>query len=352
VQKFLKAFSWSLALLFSAYAGSAMAVDLFSAEAPLDSASEADVKATKRQAMASMIVRLTGQQASLKNGNIVAALTDVDTYISHISRQTDTDTDEVRLQLRFDQQMVRQLINAAELPVWGSERLSTMTWLVIEQQGIQNIIADGSLDLRLPLQADAEQRSLPLLLPLMDLTDQLVIGPSDIWGNFTDTIMLASQRYQAKSLLWGRLFQNTEGFWQGQGSIQVQGEQVDWLFAAPNPEALVTLIIENLGAELSQRFALPSATDQEYLATLHINGIADLAAYAEVRSLLQQNPSVTAVTLQRLQGDQLVILVNYQGSQDNLLLSLERQESMVLLDGQLETLYSSELGPVAYFQWQ
>ena len=352
MQKFVKAISWSLALLLSAYAGSAMAVDLFSAEAPLASASEADVQVAKREAMASMIVRLTGQQASLKQTNIVAALADVDAYISHISRQTDTDTDEVKLLLRFDQQVVRQLLNTAELPVWGAERLSTMTWLVIEQQGIQDIIADGGLDLGLQLLADAEQRSLPLLLPLMDLTDQLVIGPSDIWGNFTDTIMQASHRYQAKSLLWGRLFQNTEGFWQGQGSIQVQGEQVDWLFAAPNPEALVTLIIENLGAELSQRFALPSATDQEYLATLHIKGIADLAAYAEVRSLLQQNPSVTAVTLQRLQGDQLVILVNYQGNQDNLLLSLERQGSMVLLDGQSETLYSSEQGSVAYFQWQ
>jgi hypothetical protein len=340
-----------MAMLFSLCAGPVMAMDLYIAEAPLASASEADLKLAKRQAMASMIVRLTGQQASLKQAPIKAALAEVDNYISHISRQTDTATEEVVLQLRFDQQAVRQLLSAADLPLWVTDRSSILTWLVIEQQGIQDIIADGGLDIALQLQAEAEQRGLPLILPLMDLTDQLLIGPSDIWGNFTDTIAQASQRYQAHGLLWGRLYKNSDGFWQGQGSIQLPDERREWLFAAATPEALVALIVENLGAQLSQRFALPTATDQQHTATLHINGINDLAAYAALRKILQALASVNTVTLQRLHAEKLVVLVNYQGHQDNLLLSLEGQTRLQLLDGQSETLYSAKNGLVAYYQW-
>ena len=351
MQKFVKAVSWCLAMLFGLYASPIMALDLYIAEAPLTSASEADLKLAKSQAMAAMLVRLTGQTASLKQTSIKAALDEVDNYVSHISRQTNATTAEVMLQLRFDQQAVRQLLSAAGLPVWVADRSSILAWLVIEQQGIQDIIAEGSLDIGELLLAEARQRGLPVVLPLMDLTDQLLIGPSDIWGNFSETITQASQRYQPHTLLLGRLYQNADGFWQGQGSIQLPDEQQDWLFAAASPEALISLIVEHLGEQLGQRFALPADTDQEYMASLHIRGIDDLAAYAELRKILQGVAGVTEVALHSVQGEALLVMVSYQGHKDNLLPSLEGQSRLQLLDGQSEKPYSAAKGVVAHYQW-
>ena len=349
---YCKAIGLWLALSVSLCVGQVMAFDLYVAEVPLAAgASEADLKLAKSHAMALMVVRLTGQRASLEQAKIKTALKEVDKYISHISRQTDATTKTVMLQLRFDRQAVKHLLSAQDLSVWEADRPSILAWLVIERQGIQDIISEGSLPLGVQLQSEAEQRGLPLLLPLMDLTDQLIIGPSDVWGDFANTISKASQRYKSDGLLWGRLYKNTGDSWQGQGSIHLLGEQQNWLFTAGSPDALMALIMENLGAQLSQRFALPKHTDQQHTATLHIDGIADLSAYAELRKILQALTGVTDVTLHSLQGEKLMVLVSYQGHRDNLLPSLERQSRLRLLDGQSETLYSSDQSLLAYYQW-
>ena len=328
-----------------------VASDLYVAQAPLESESAAHLKQAKSQAMALMITRLTGQKSSLKTSAVKAALNDPDAYISQLSRTTDAESQQVQLQLGFDQPSVNDLLRRSGLPIWAAKRANILAWLVLEEHGIQEIIADGYIATSDVLQTEAEQRGLPLVLPLMDLTDQLVIGPSDVWGNFDEVISSASQRYQPHGLLLGRIFKNADNLWQGQGQIQFAANQIDWKLAAQTSEQLMALIVENLGQELSRRFALTNDTAGQQESLLHISNVDSLDAYKELQKVLMEVASITHISIHSLQADKLQISVLHQGSRDNLLINLGLQSRLLLLDGQAVNPYSATNSLLAYYSW-
>lgn len=342
----------SLLLLTCCLSSLALASDLYVAEVPLLSESDAHLQQAKSEAMALMITRLTGQKSSLKSPAVKSALRKADIYISQISRKTDVETQQVQVQLGFDKTAVNQLLRRSGVPIWAAKRATILAWLVIEEHGIQEIIADGTIAASDLVQMEADVRGLPLVLPLMDLTDQLLIRPSDVWGNFDEAINAASERYQPHGLLLGRIFKNADNLWQGQGQIQFAANQIAWKLAAQTPSALMTLIVENLGQELSRRFALSSdvATQQESL--LHITGVANLQAYHELKQTLMAVASITHIELLSLQADKLQVLVSHQGSEDNLLINLGLQSRLQLLDGQALNPYSATNSLLAFYSWQ
>ncbi len=337
--------------MFGLFANVSVASDLYKAKVPLLSDSEADLKRAKSQAMALMITRLTGQAASLKAPTVKAALTKADKYISQLSRTTDAESQQVMIQLGFDQVSVNQLLQSSGQPIWASNRANILAWLVFEEMGFQEIIADGSLQTSDVIQRESELRGLPLVLPLMDLTDQLLITPSDVWGNFDEVIDAASERYQAHGLLVGRIFRNADNLWHGQGQIKLASSQVEWKLAAQSLDELAVLIIENLGQELSLRFALTSDTSVEQQSVLHISGVKDLQAYDELQKVLQEVASITHTSLYILQGENLQVIVTHQGSRDNLLINLGLQSRLQLLDGQTVNTYSANNSLLAYYSW-
>ncbi|HCH24031.1 MAG TPA: hypothetical protein DE179_07015 [Oceanospirillaceae bacterium] len=340
-----------LMLLSGCVSSVTLAADLYVAEVPLLSDSDSHVKQAKSQAMALMITRLTGQKASLKSPAVKSALGQADTYISQISRKTNVESQQVQLKLGFDKASVNQLLRRSGMPIWAAKRANMLVWLVIEEHGIQEIIADGYLAASDVLQKEADARGLPLVLPLMDLTDQLVIGPSDVWGNFDEVIDAASARYQPHGLLLGRIFKNADNLWQGQGQIQFSANQIDWKLAAQTPDDLMTLIVENLGQELSRRFALTNDATAQQESLLHISGVNNLQAYNELKQSLMDVASITHIRLHSLQADKLQIMVSHQGSQDNLLISLGLQPRLQLLDGQTVNPYSAANSLLAYYSW-
>jgi len=328
-----------------------LASDLYVAEVPLLSESDAHLKQAKSEAMALMITRLTGQKASIKLPAVKSALSKADIYISQISRKTNVESQQVQVQLGFDKTSVNQLLRRSGMPIWSAKRANILAWLVIEEHGIQEIIADGYIAASDVVQVEAGERGLPLVLPLMDLTDQLAIGPSDVWGNFYEAIDAASERYQPHGLLLGRIFKNADNLWQGHGQIQFAANQIDWKLAAQTRPELMTLIVENLGQELSRRFALTNDATAQQESLLHITGVENLQAYNELKETLMAVASITHIKLHSLQADKLQILVSHQGSQDNLLISLGLQSSLQLLDGQAVNPYSATNSLLAYYSW-
>ena len=337
--------------MFGLFANASMAADLYMAKVPLLSDSDTDLKQAKSQAMALMITRLTGQKASLRAPAVKTALSNADNYISQLSRTTDAESQQVMIQIGFDQVSVNELLRRSSQPIWASKRANILAWLVFEEMGFQEIIADGSLQASDVIQQEAESRGLPLVLPLMDLTDQLVITTSDIWGNFDEVINAASERYQPHGLLVGRIFRNADNLWQGQGQIQLASSNIDWKLGAQSLDELVILIVENLGQELSLRFALTNDTSVEQESMLHISGVKDLRAYDELQKVLMEVASITHASLHSLQGEKMQIIVTHQGSRDNLLINLGLQSRLQLLDGQAVSTYSANNSLLAYYSW-
>src|SRR5258706_15949695 len=70
---------------------------------------------------------------------------------------------------------------------------------------------------RKELLAVADERGLPVTLPLLDVQDLRAVTFADVWGGFEDRVAAASARYRADALLIGRV---------RPGLI---GNQIEWL---------------------------------------------------------------------------------------------------------------------------
>src|SRR5690606_16164886 len=99
------------------------------------------------------------------------------------------------------------------------ERPMTLLWIAIDTgQGERALLPavgappgasadmEALLDgLREELVTVAEERGLPVTLPLLDLEDMAAVGFADVWGGFEQTVLAASDRYGADAVLVGRV---------------------------------------------------------------------------------------------------------------------------------------------------
>ena len=79
-----------------------------------------------------------------------------------------------------------------------------MIWMVLDEPSGRTVVDHGAVGIRNELDAAAQQRGLPVMLPLMDLQDSVAVNPAVIWGKFTDVLDQANQRYMASQYLLGR----------------------------------------------------------------------------------------------------------------------------------------------------
>lgn len=162
-----------------------------------------------------------------------------------------------KLWLRFTEKTVSKLLREQGYPVWGKNRPATLVWLVVDDQKQRILIGNSTPHTsRIHIEQESLKKGLPFRLPLLDLADQSKLQVTDVWGNFEDTILAASSRYQTEAILVGRVYLSYAKTWNTRWSLYSAGERHDWEVA--NSDTLRNAVKEGLsktGEVLSQRFA-------------------------------------------------------------------------------------------------
>src|SRR5690606_25504380 len=121
--------------------------------------------------------------------------------------------------VEFNAARVSQALAQRNRPVWGPERPLTLLWVAFDDGFGERVllgandagVAAGSplaellQTTRAELAAAADERGLPIALPLLDLEDLQALTFTDVWGGFEEPIRAASARYGADSILIGRV---------------------------------------------------------------------------------------------------------------------------------------------------
>ncbi len=167
-----------------------------------------------RFAMGQLLTRVTGRVDTALEPVLAGMLQNAGQYV--IQRgQLDRET----LLVTFDARAIEAALVAREQPIWGPERPLTLLWLAIDTgQGERNILSAGEasgdlgpefrelqIRIRDEIVAVANERGLPLTLPLMDLEDMSALSFVDIWAGFNAQVSRASTRYGADAILTGRV---------------------------------------------------------------------------------------------------------------------------------------------------
>lgn len=212
---------------------------------------------------------------------------------------------KLNLWIKYDKKAINNLLQSSNLPVWGHTRPPTLAWVVLTENGRRKLISSTEKhEVKSVMQMIANKRGLPLRFPLMDLTDRGSISISDIWGNFEDRILSASQRYNAEAIVVGRLYKGTSDDWSVRWSIYQQGQRHDMhVDGEQSLHVAIAPVIAKTSEELAQRFAMVQTEEVSENITVRISGISSLKEFNHIVKYLKSLAAVTDVSPMMVGGE-------------------------------------------------
>lgn len=150
--------------------------------------------AALKQALKNVLLKNSGSESAFLVPSIAAAINNPTAFIRQFGYQ-EVDG-QLFLNASFDHRKVIKLLRDEQLPVWGKQRPLTLFWLSQENLSERAIVNDASLlESRSYMAELASERGVPVLLPIMDLDDSMLVSVTDIRGMFADQVATASARY-------------------------------------------------------------------------------------------------------------------------------------------------------------
>lgn len=213
------------------------------------------------------------------------------------------------LRVRFDPKAVDAALERAGQAIWGRDRPTVAVW-VLAPSGI--VGEDATSAIAAAMRQAAEQRGLPLVVPLMDLTDRQRVSSFDIRTLFLPALQSASKRYDAQAMLVGTIDyagQGTVGSW----TLVFGQTTAPFAITAASPQAAAAQGVEQAATQLAQQLAYQPGSGAEGVVALVVDGIDSLGAEVQVQRIAAGVQGVSAVTLVKVAAGVARFRVNYAG---------------------------------------
>ena len=255
---------------------------LYVAEVPVPDKTAESRTLAAETGILQVLSRLSGLRSVPRNEAVKAALANPDRYYSAFvyNERIEQRARVTRVELSFQRQLMLDLLEQAQLPLWEEIQPEVMAWVVVEDEGDRRVLsADDDSDLVAGLHQAAATLGVPVKLPVMDLEDQQQVTPSEVWGRMVERLQFAGERYNTDLVLVGRFRKNQDGSFSG-----------DWQFWRDNlPEgrrvrnddaASAALAgLEPVSTALTEAYAVyPRAQNWLNLSVEGLRGVADYAS--------------------------------------------------------------------------
>lgn len=315
------------AVLTGLLLSSLLATDIYAAEVRHLYEEEVPVLTQNRQerfsvlqtALINVLIRVSGRSDADKMPGMDLQLKQASRFVQQYRYRTSSEpvveprsgkkTRQV-LWIRFNEKAVNQLLRTQQLPVWGKTRPAVLVWLVIDDRKQRQLISnDSNNEIRQIFNDKARERGLPLRFPLLDLSDRAKISVSDIWANFEDSILAASNRYQAEAVMVGRVYQGYSDAWNARWSLYNQGRRQDWESGDDRLDVTIAQGINQSTDFLAARFAQVQHQGQQTDLLIKVKGINGLAEYNKAIDYLDSLTAVTRITPYEVTSSEAIFLL-------------------------------------------
>jgi len=269
-----------------------------------------------KAAMARVLIRVTGDRNAPFDPALQPLLADAGKYLNSYGSDR-----QRQPQVGFSATQVDQALAALQKPVWGPERPLTMLWIAVDDgNGGRALLGDNDTPqlglerapsgmterlaaLRKDLLAVADERGVPVRLPLLDLEDLNAVTFADVWGGFEDRIAAASVRYRADAILIGRVRPG------------LVGNEIEWLLVVGGErQALAGLGLRDGLDAAADRFAGQFATlGGGGAAAITVLNVRSSADYDRVVSYLEQQSALQSVDVDSFDNGVLNLRVTARG---------------------------------------
>ncbi|MGI9203408.1 MAG: DUF2066 domain-containing protein [Woeseiaceae bacterium] len=306
---------------------------IYTVEVPLDPDERNPRRTAYRLALNQVLVRMTGSTAVAESEELASMFPNPERYV----RQFQPGPDDTLIVSLYGEEIER-VLRQAGAPIWSADRPLTLVWLAVDRgRGDREIIAaddqGGSFGavsaaderneiLRNRVKEVAARRGIPVAFPLLDTTDLQSLSFSDIWGGFDEQLIAASQRYNAPSVLVGRIRPETSQAhrwtWYRNGLRQ------DW---RGEPDYVINLLADTIAAS----DALAGNELSEYLQ-LTISGIDSVRDYGQVQQYLESLRALDRLMIKAVSADRITYEVEIRGGAERLRAALAASNILVAVN--------------------
>ena len=332
--------------------------NLYQAEVLSESQSDAQRRIDASEGLSQVLMRVSGRSDILQNPVIVAALKTPEQYYSEFSYARveavndaaaalpqpgldplPAETPRQVMRIRFAPSLIAKILREADLPVWGSNRPSVLSWMAIDDESGRQVLGEANPSLfAKTLNQAARTRGVPLLLPLWDLEDSRGVSSSEIWGRFLGRIEAASKRYSPDKILVFRAESEFSNQWRGDWSLGEGGQWRSGTVYGESQAQLATALVGVLASVLSEQYAVTSTRSE---VRLTVEGITEIQDYAEVSRYLEGLTQVMSVQPVRILTDMVEFKLRSEGEVQQIIdvIALDRKLTLLRLDESSSTLW-------------
>jgi hypothetical protein len=228
---------WTLLALLGAGSASAeMVVDLHTSTVPVADQGSKALAGASRQALAEVLVKVSGSRQLLRNPEIVAALGKSRSHVQQYAYARDESTEAgLSVRIEFDGAFVTDLVRKAGAPLWTAKRPVVLAWVVVDgEQGKHFVNWDSTPQQAQLLVEEFSRRGVPVQIPVFDLVDTAAVSTEDAWHLNANVLLAASARYNVQDVVAGRLASLSGGKSLGDWSYFYQGHRVNRSVTGPD----------------------------------------------------------------------------------------------------------------------
>lgn len=337
----MKCLGLLLVLLVSAFSHGVEVKGIYDSRIVVPNQSADVRKEAAKLGLAEVLQKVSGFALPENNPAVEKAMSIADQYLNQFS-YAKIEVDELSqsvtvgsswLKMRFEERSVQRIIKAAQMPRWGSNRPSVLVWVALDESGKRQVVSDGvASPVLVSLRTSAEQRGLPIILPVNDLEDAMKLPVGQLWGLFSERIKQASQRYSAESILAGRVYKDQNGLWQGQWKFYFQDKEFNFLFESVTLDSQTLSALTESAQILANSFALKATNADDRLLNVRINGVSDLTDYANALAYLEKLAITQAVIVKQVHANELTLQLKLAGSLQQLKQALALDNKLVFID--------------------
>lgn len=281
---------------------------LYEAEVPVEDVQQQSRASAISTAMGLVLIKLTGNRYAPADPELRPVIRRAETYLREFSYPG-----ENILRVRFDEDSLSRDLRNLDIPVWGIERPSTLIWLVInDESGSRLLGLDGDPDYISMIDNRVRRRGLVLIYPLLDLVDSMSVQPADISWGYLQTILDASRRYPADSILTGSLDSPVPGIWTGTWTAYLNGETRTWQTEGDIPEIVIDEGIDGIADFLAENYIQEDIIDQSSVL-IAVTDINDVDQYARALKYLKSLSFVSRVHVNAVMDGEVRFLINAHG---------------------------------------
>ncbi len=327
---------WSLAFSVLSPVYAVDIKGLYEVEVPVFSQTGNERKAAMRRGMLQVLIKISGSSEIPFAPGIPKILENAASYVQQFrysawpaSRPVPHafeggKTPNKILWVRYDKQALNEILRNRGLPIWGRSRPVVLIWLAVEDGSERYLLGnDTSEEMKRLFDVESKRRGMPILLPLLDLQDQVAIRVLDVWGDFQEEILQASVRYQTKAVLRGRLFRDGYEGWLAKWTLYEDGERVHWESRGASQGVIFGDAIDNVASRLSARYAQvinEAGSDAFFISVKNVTNLKD---YARIVKYLSSLALVTDASAVQFDADTARFRIDIDGAEQGVVRTIE-----------------------------